>query len=178
MSLCVICGQKCSGPAPVSSCALRQQELGQRSGDCLPGNTHWAVEDQLVCARRSALQSVSGAARRFSNHYLQREAAPWLCLMNLIHCSSLQLHSVCVLRDFLTAEDKEGVFNADHFPLWYKRAAEQVPGTFIYSIPFSAGKQNKCSDYSVKCAHCAASDINNTRHEFIFLLLLYYLHLC
>uniref|UniRef100_A0A8D3E3Q5 Calcium channel, voltage dependent, alpha2/delta subunit 3 n=1 Tax=Scophthalmus maximus TaxID=52904 RepID=A0A8D3E3Q5_SCOMX len=48
------------------------------------------------------------------------------------------LHSVCVLRDFLTAEDKEGVFNADHFPLWYKRAAEQVPGTFIYSIPFSS----------------------------------------
>ncbi|XP_053291177.1 voltage-dependent calcium channel subunit alpha-2/delta-3 [Pleuronectes platessa] len=40
-------------------------------------------------------------------------------------------------QDFLTAEDKEGVFNADHFPLWYKRAAEQVPGTFIYSIPFS-----------------------------------------
>uniref|UniRef100_A0A8C4NPP6 Calcium voltage-gated channel auxiliary subunit alpha2delta 3 n=1 Tax=Dicentrarchus labrax TaxID=13489 RepID=A0A8C4NPP6_DICLA len=39
--------------------------------------------------------------------------------------------------DFLTAEDKEGVFNADHFPLWYKRAAEQVPGTFVYSLPFN-----------------------------------------
>uniref|UniRef100_A0A671YMH1 Calcium channel, voltage dependent, alpha2/delta subunit 3 n=1 Tax=Sparus aurata TaxID=8175 RepID=A0A671YMH1_SPAAU len=46
-------------------------------------------------------------------------------------------------QDFLTAEDKEGVFNADHFPLWYKRAAEQVPGTFVYSIPFSTGMQNK-----------------------------------
>nr|XP_043879040.1 voltage-dependent calcium channel subunit alpha-2/delta-3 isoform X2 [Solea senegalensis] len=46
-------------------------------------------------------------------------------------------------RDFLTAEDKEGVFNADHFPLWYKRAAEQVPGTFIYSIPFSTALENK-----------------------------------
>jgi len=44
-----------------------------------------------------------------------------------------------VFRDFLTAEDREGVFNADHFPLWYKRAAEQVPGTFVYSIPFSSG---------------------------------------
>lgn len=43
------------------------------------------------------------------------------------------------LRDFLTAEDKEGVFNADHFPLWYKRAAEQVPGTFVYSLPFNTG---------------------------------------
>ncbi|KAM7402145.1 hypothetical protein PAMP_017410 [Pampus punctatissimus] len=46
-------------------------------------------------------------------------------------------------EDFLTAEDKEGVFNADHFPLWYKRAAEQVPGTFIYSIPFSTALENK-----------------------------------
>uniref|UniRef100_A0A8C5H7L4 VWFA domain-containing protein n=1 Tax=Gouania willdenowi TaxID=441366 RepID=A0A8C5H7L4_GOUWI len=41
-------------------------------------------------------------------------------------------------QDFLTAEDKEGVFNADHFPLWYKRAAEQVPGTFVYSLPFGS----------------------------------------
>ncbi|XP_059393969.1 voltage-dependent calcium channel subunit alpha-2/delta-3-like isoform X1 [Carassius carassius] len=46
-------------------------------------------------------------------------------------------------QDFLTAEDKEGVFNADHFPLWYKRAAEQVPSTFVYSIPFSSGGENK-----------------------------------
>uniref|UniRef100_A0AAR2LQX6 VWFA domain-containing protein n=1 Tax=Pygocentrus nattereri TaxID=42514 RepID=A0AAR2LQX6_PYGNA len=43
-------------------------------------------------------------------------------------------------QDLLTAEDNEGVFNADHFPLWYKRAAEQVPGTFVYSIPFSSGR--------------------------------------
>ncbi|XP_077459637.1 voltage-dependent calcium channel subunit alpha-2/delta-3 isoform X1 [Stigmatopora argus] len=46
-------------------------------------------------------------------------------------------------QDFLTAEDKEGVFNADHFPLWYKRAAEQVSGTFVYSIPFSTALENK-----------------------------------
>uniref|UniRef100_A0A6Q2XMT1 VWFA domain-containing protein n=1 Tax=Esox lucius TaxID=8010 RepID=A0A6Q2XMT1_ESOLU len=46
-------------------------------------------------------------------------------------------------QDFLTAEDKEGVFNADHFPLWYKRAAEQVPGTFVYSLPFNTGNDNK-----------------------------------
>lgn len=57
---------------------------------------------------------------------------------------------MCFLRDFLTAEDKEGVFNADHFPLWYKRAAEQVPGTFVYSIPFSTGMQNKTWDSSSK----------------------------
>uniref|UniRef100_A0ABM5FJZ7 Voltage-dependent calcium channel subunit alpha-2/delta-3 isoform X4 n=1 Tax=Pogona vitticeps TaxID=103695 RepID=A0ABM5FJZ7_9SAUR len=46
-------------------------------------------------------------------------------------------------QDFLTAEDKENIFNADHFPLWYRRAAEQIPGSFVYSIPFSTGKANK-----------------------------------
>uniref|UniRef100_A0A452GQ23 VWFA domain-containing protein n=1 Tax=Gopherus agassizii TaxID=38772 RepID=A0A452GQ23_9SAUR len=46
-------------------------------------------------------------------------------------------------RDFLTAEDKENIFNADHFPLWYRRAAEQIPGSFVYSIPFSTETANK-----------------------------------
>lgn len=46
-------------------------------------------------------------------------------------------------QDFLTAEDKESIFNADHFPLWYRRAAEQIPGSFVYSIPFSTGTENK-----------------------------------
>uniref|UniRef100_A0AAY4A408 VWFA domain-containing protein n=1 Tax=Denticeps clupeoides TaxID=299321 RepID=A0AAY4A408_9TELE len=44
-------------------------------------------------------------------------------------------------QDLLTAEDKEGVFNSDHFPLWYRRAAEQVPGTYVYFV-FQAS-QNK-----------------------------------
>ncbi|KAG8432001.1 hypothetical protein GDO86_017852 [Hymenochirus boettgeri] len=42
-------------------------------------------------------------------------------------------------QDFLTSDDKDSVFNADHFPLWYRRAAEQIPGSFVYSIPFSSG---------------------------------------
>uniref|UniRef100_A0AAY4A542 VWFA domain-containing protein n=1 Tax=Denticeps clupeoides TaxID=299321 RepID=A0AAY4A542_9TELE len=46
-------------------------------------------------------------------------------------------------QDLLTAEDKEGVFNSDHFPLWYRRAAEQVPGTYVYAIPFTSASQNK-----------------------------------
>uniref|UniRef100_A0A803JAZ7 Calcium channel, voltage-dependent, alpha 2/delta subunit 3 n=1 Tax=Xenopus tropicalis TaxID=8364 RepID=A0A803JAZ7_XENTR len=46
-------------------------------------------------------------------------------------------------QDFLTSEDRESIFNADHFPLWYRRAAEQIPGSFVYSIPFSTGSENK-----------------------------------
>nr|XP_055023861.1 voltage-dependent calcium channel subunit alpha-2/delta-3 isoform X1 [Misgurnus anguillicaudatus] len=46
-------------------------------------------------------------------------------------------------QDLLTGEDKELVFSADHFPLWYKRAAEQVPGTFVYSLPYNTGSENE-----------------------------------
>ncbi|KFV83842.1 Voltage-dependent calcium channel subunit alpha-2/delta-4, partial [Struthio camelus australis] len=35
---------------------------------------------------------------------------------------------------FLTRKDKESIFTMDHFPLWYRRAAEHPPGSFIYSI--------------------------------------------
>ncbi|KAG9483620.1 hypothetical protein GDO78_009508, partial [Eleutherodactylus coqui] len=46
-------------------------------------------------------------------------------------------------EDFLTSEDRESIYNADHFPLWYRRAAEQIPGSFVYSIPFSTGSVNR-----------------------------------
>uniref|UniRef100_A0A8C7C9M5 Calcium channel, voltage dependent, alpha2/delta subunit 3 n=1 Tax=Oncorhynchus kisutch TaxID=8019 RepID=A0A8C7C9M5_ONCKI len=42
-------------------------------------------------------------------------------------------------QDFLTAEDKEGVFNADHFPLWYKRA-NICASVFLF---FTPGNENK-----------------------------------
>nr|XP_023684323.1 voltage-dependent calcium channel subunit alpha-2/delta-3-like isoform X1 [Paramormyrops kingsleyae] len=46
-------------------------------------------------------------------------------------------------QEILTPKvDQEGVFNADHFPLWYQRAAEHVPGTFVYSVPFRRGMGN------------------------------------
>uniref|UniRef100_A0A8C1VV94 Calcium channel, voltage dependent, alpha2/delta subunit 3 n=1 Tax=Cyprinus carpio TaxID=7962 RepID=A0A8C1VV94_CYPCA len=63
-------------------------------------------------------------------------------------------------QDFLTAEDKEGVFNADHFPLWYKRAAEQVPGTFVYSIPFSPGMTFKHINTPIIDIKCYLIDNN------------------
>uniref|UniRef100_A0A669P5X2 Calcium voltage-gated channel auxiliary subunit alpha2delta 4 n=1 Tax=Phasianus colchicus TaxID=9054 RepID=A0A669P5X2_PHACC len=37
-------------------------------------------------------------------------------------------------KKFLTRKDKESIFTMDHFPLWYRRAAEHPPGSFIYSI--------------------------------------------
>ncbi|XP_042323791.1 voltage-dependent calcium channel subunit alpha-2/delta-4-like [Sceloporus undulatus] len=37
---------------------------------------------------------------------------------------------------FLTRGDKESIFTMDHFPLWYRRAAEHPSGSFVYSISF------------------------------------------
>uniref|UniRef100_A0A8C6YF60 Calcium voltage-gated channel auxiliary subunit alpha2delta 4 n=1 Tax=Naja naja TaxID=35670 RepID=A0A8C6YF60_NAJNA len=47
-------------------------------------------------------------------------------------------------KNFLTSYDKESIFTMDHFPLWYRRAAEHPPGSFIYSLSFEeeAGTYN------------------------------------
>ncbi|KPP63786.1 voltage-dependent calcium channel subunit alpha-2/delta-4-like, partial [Scleropages formosus] len=40
-----------------------------------------------------------------------------------------------VAKKFLTNSDKESIFTMDHFPLWYRRAAENPPGNFLFYIP-------------------------------------------
>ncbi|MBN3304576.1 CA2D4 protein, partial [Amia calva] len=46
-------------------------------------------------------------------------------------------------RKFLTKSDKESIFTMDHFPLWYRRAAEHTPGSFLYYIPEEDTKEGK-----------------------------------
>ncbi|XP_040201247.1 voltage-dependent calcium channel subunit alpha-2/delta-4 isoform X3 [Rana temporaria] len=38
-------------------------------------------------------------------------------------------------RNFLQYEEKESIFTMDHFPLWYRRAAEHPPGSFVFHVP-------------------------------------------
>uniref|UniRef100_A0A6Q2YRE5 Calcium voltage-gated channel auxiliary subunit alpha2delta 4 n=1 Tax=Esox lucius TaxID=8010 RepID=A0A6Q2YRE5_ESOLU len=40
-----------------------------------------------------------------------------------------------VAKKFLSPSDKENIFTLDHFPLWYRRAAEYPAGKFLYYIP-------------------------------------------
>ncbi|KAM3588211.1 uncharacterized protein V6R79_023997 [Siganus canaliculatus] len=40
-----------------------------------------------------------------------------------------------IAKSFLTATDKENMFTMDHFPVWYRRAAEYPPGKFLYYLP-------------------------------------------
>ncbi|XP_073400240.1 voltage-dependent calcium channel subunit alpha-2/delta-4 isoform X6 [Dendrobates tinctorius] len=38
-------------------------------------------------------------------------------------------------KKFLRYDEKESIFTMDHFPLWYRRAAEHPPGSFVYHVP-------------------------------------------
>uniref|UniRef100_A0AAY4DA41 VWFA domain-containing protein n=1 Tax=Denticeps clupeoides TaxID=299321 RepID=A0AAY4DA41_9TELE len=40
-----------------------------------------------------------------------------------------------VAKKFLSPLDKENIFTLDHFPVWYRRAAENPAGKFLYYIP-------------------------------------------
>ncbi|XP_076152344.1 voltage-dependent calcium channel subunit alpha-2/delta-4 [Alosa pseudoharengus] len=44
-------------------------------------------------------------------------------------------------KKFLSAADKENIFTLDHFPLWYRRAAEYPAGKFLYYLRWSGGPQ-------------------------------------
>uniref|UniRef100_A0A8C2GG71 Calcium channel, voltage-dependent, alpha 2/delta subunit 4b n=1 Tax=Cyprinus carpio TaxID=7962 RepID=A0A8C2GG71_CYPCA len=38
-------------------------------------------------------------------------------------------------KKFLTPVDKENLFTVDHFPIWYRMAAENKPGQFFFYVP-------------------------------------------
>lgn len=51
------------------------------------------------------------------------------------HPPLLLLASTHTNRKFLTKSDKENIFTLDHFPVWYRRAAEYPAGKFLYYVP-------------------------------------------
>ncbi|XP_072528942.1 voltage-dependent calcium channel subunit alpha-2/delta-4 isoform X2 [Salminus brasiliensis] len=40
-----------------------------------------------------------------------------------------------VAKKFLSTSDKDNLFTLDHFPVWYRRAAENPAGRFLYYVP-------------------------------------------
>ncbi|XP_048463818.1 voltage-dependent calcium channel subunit alpha-2/delta-4-like [Rhincodon typus] len=48
-------------------------------------------------------------------------------------------------KKFFTTQDRHSIFTMDHFPLWYRRAAEHPAGHFVYYIAFEEdiGKKNR-----------------------------------
>ncbi|KAM4747377.1 voltage-dependent calcium channel subunit alpha-2/delta-4 [Rhinophrynus dorsalis] len=49
-------------------------------------------------------------------------------------------------KKFLQYEEKESIFTMDHFPLWYRRAAEHPPGSFVFHIPSDDSPDHNPSD--------------------------------
>lgn len=45
-------------------------------------------------------------------------------------------------RKFLSPEDEPSVFTMDHFPLWYRQAAEQPAGSFVFNLRSAEGPGN------------------------------------
>uniref|UniRef100_A0A8C4NJ64 Calcium channel, voltage dependent, alpha2/delta subunit 3 n=1 Tax=Eptatretus burgeri TaxID=7764 RepID=A0A8C4NJ64_EPTBU len=48
-------------------------------------------------------------------------------------------------QDFLTESQRSTIFTLGRFPVWFHRAAEANPGTFIHSLPWDTGPKNKSS---------------------------------
>lgn len=42
-------------------------------------------------------------------------------------------------RRFLTPADEASIFTLDHFPLWYRQAAEQPPGSMVFNLYSAEG---------------------------------------
>nr|XP_033807321.1 voltage-dependent calcium channel subunit alpha-2/delta-4 isoform X3 [Geotrypetes seraphini] len=57
-------------------------------------------------------------------------------------------------KRFLQPEEKETIFTMNHFPLWYRQAAEHPAGSFVYSIPLEENPEgnNKSKVVTVSTA--------------------------
>ncbi len=60
--------------------------------------------------------------------------SPFIIIMQRVVGFFLSLF-LSLPRSFLTSTDKENMFTLDHFPVWYRRAAENPAGQFLYYMP-------------------------------------------
>uniref|UniRef100_A0AAY4CMP1 VWFA domain-containing protein n=1 Tax=Denticeps clupeoides TaxID=299321 RepID=A0AAY4CMP1_9TELE len=76
-----------------------------------------------------------------------------------------------VAEKFLTPADKSNLFTVDHFPVWYRLAAEYPPGRFLYYMP--TDDLIALYDYQAMCktAHHHSSSARPLLSPFLILLL-------
>lgn len=86
---------------------------------------------------------------------------PSVLNQSLRHCSSpetshlLSEAELWLGRKFLTSTDKDNLFTIDHFPLWYRLAVENTPGSFFY-YPVTDKGQSSCRHHQ-----CVVLDQND-----------------
>uniref|UniRef100_A0A671SJG6 Calcium channel, voltage-dependent, alpha 2/delta subunit 4a n=1 Tax=Sinocyclocheilus anshuiensis TaxID=1608454 RepID=A0A671SJG6_9TELE len=63
-----------------------------------------------------------------------------------------------VAKKFLSPSDKENIFTLDHFPVWYRHAAENPAGRFLYYVPIEDSTQGSLKNMhhhsSIKLIQC------------------------
>ncbi|KAK7826299.1 hypothetical protein U0070_021313, partial [Myodes glareolus] len=55
-------------------------------------------------------------------------------------------------RKFLTPEDEASLFTMDHFPLWYRQASEQPPGSFVFNLRWEEGPDSPGKPVAVRAS--------------------------
>ncbi|XP_021046222.1 voltage-dependent calcium channel subunit alpha-2/delta-4 isoform X1 [Mus pahari] len=55
-------------------------------------------------------------------------------------------------RTFLTPEDEASIFTMDHFPLWYRQASEQPPGSFVFNLRWAEGPDSPGKPVAVRAS--------------------------
>ncbi|XP_036154849.1 voltage-dependent calcium channel subunit alpha-2/delta-4 [Myotis myotis] len=63
-------------------------------------------------------------------------------------------------KKFLTPEDKASVFTMDHFPLWYRQAAEQPAGSFVFNLRTPEGPEGPGEPGVVTVSTAVAVTVN------------------
>uniref|UniRef100_A0A8C4LJR1 Calcium voltage-gated channel auxiliary subunit alpha2delta 4 n=1 Tax=Equus asinus asinus TaxID=83772 RepID=A0A8C4LJR1_EQUAS len=63
-------------------------------------------------------------------------------------------------KKFLTPEDEASVFTMDRFPLWYRQAAEQPPGSFVFNLRSAEGPESPGEPVAVTASTAVAVTVD------------------
>ncbi|XP_028736336.1 voltage-dependent calcium channel subunit alpha-2/delta-4 isoform X1 [Peromyscus leucopus] len=63
-------------------------------------------------------------------------------------------------RKFLTPEDEASIFTMDHFPLWYRQASEQPPGSFVFNLRWEEGPDSPGKPVAVRASTAIAVTVD------------------
>ncbi|XP_007469581.1 PREDICTED: voltage-dependent calcium channel subunit alpha-2/delta-4 [Lipotes vexillifer] len=64
-------------------------------------------------------------------------------------------------KRFLTPADEASIFTLDHFPLWYRQAAEQPPGSMVFNLYSAEGPENTGKPMVVTVSTAVAVTMDN-----------------
>ncbi|XP_040089446.1 voltage-dependent calcium channel subunit alpha-2/delta-4 [Oryx dammah] len=64
-------------------------------------------------------------------------------------------------KRFLTPADEDSMFTLDHFPLWYRQAAEHPPGSMVFNLRSAEGPESSSEPAVVTVSTAVAVSVDN-----------------